>query len=108
MEDRSPDKDKPLTLSDADITSGRKMSRRALLGTLGIGAGAATVAVFGSATPALADRAKTSTFRDNDPGDRAKKFRDNDPLTRDTATKFRDRDTTKVGDKFQVPRDNDR
>jgi hypothetical protein len=40
----------PTTLSDADISSQRKLSRRSLLATLGIGAGVAAAAAFGSTT----------------------------------------------------------
>jgi hypothetical protein len=40
---------KPRTLSDADITSARAVTRRTLLAALGIGAGAAAAAVAGAA-----------------------------------------------------------
>ena len=40
--------DEPLTLSDADITSQRAVTRRSLLGVLGITAGAAATVAFGT------------------------------------------------------------
>lgn len=43
-----------LTLSDADITS-QRVTRRSLLGTLGLGAGVAAAAAFGAAEIAHAD-----------------------------------------------------
>jgi hypothetical protein len=101
---------KPVTLTDADISSNRFVSRRSLLGTLGIGAGVAAAAVLGSVTPALADRAKTTGYRDRDPSDGAKvrAYRDRDPISSDRAkrTNYRDRDT---GDRAKVTRyrDND-
>lgn len=44
----------PLTLSDADITS-RRVTRRTLLGALGLGAGVATAATLGVTDVANAD-----------------------------------------------------
>jgi hypothetical protein len=44
----------PLTLSDADITS-QRVTRRSLLGALGLGAGVAAAATFGVAETAHAD-----------------------------------------------------
>jgi hypothetical protein len=41
--------DKPLTLSEADITSERAVTRRSLLGALGVGAGVAAAVAFGTA-----------------------------------------------------------
>ena len=41
-------KDKPHTLSDADISSTRAVTRRTLLSTLGIGAGIAAAAATGA------------------------------------------------------------
>lgn len=41
---------KPLTLTDADISSERRISRRSLLSALGLGLGAAAAAVVGPAT----------------------------------------------------------
>jgi hypothetical protein len=43
---------KPRTLSDADISSTRAVSRRTLLGALGLGAGLAAAAVAGTTTHA--------------------------------------------------------
>jgi hypothetical protein len=51
----------PLTLSDADITSERAVTRRSLLGVLGVGAGVAAAVAFGTADSAPAadsDKAK--------------------------------------------------
>jgi hypothetical protein len=62
MDDWLPpdDKSKTASLSDADISSER-VSRRSMLGTLGIGAGVAAAAVLGTTTPAKAsDRARCS------------------------------------------------
>jgi len=89
------DKKKPVTLTDDEILSKRVITRRSLLGTLGIGASIATVAVLGSTTPALADRVKTRRWRDGDPGDRAttREFRDGDPLSdRVQVRRYRDQD----------------
>jgi hypothetical protein len=103
-------KKKALTLSEGDISSKRVLTRRSLLGTLGIGAGIATVAILGSTTPALADRAKVRRYRDTDPGDRAttRQYRDGDPIRSDRAKvqSYRDRDP---GDRSTVSRyrDND-
>jgi hypothetical protein len=41
--------DKPLTLSASDITSERAVTRRSLLGALGVGAGVAAAVAFGTA-----------------------------------------------------------
>lgn len=68
---------KPLTLSDADIssqpTSQRAMTRRSLLGTIGMGAGLAAAVVItgslGSRGAAAADpqgRGRACNYRDND------------------------------------------
>jgi hypothetical protein len=43
---------KPLTLTDADISSGRCINRRSVLGALGLGLGAAAASVVGSVTGA--------------------------------------------------------
>jgi hypothetical protein len=65
-------KDKPLSLSDADISSERVLSRRSVLGTLGIGAGIAAAAVLGvtSSSVHAADNDSPSRPRicDRDPG----------------------------------------
>lgn len=60
-----PPKGKPFTLTDADISSKPNVSRRAMLGTLGIGAGVAAAALLGAVTPAEAQR----RCRDTDPDD---------------------------------------
>jgi hypothetical protein len=44
----------PCTLSDADITSQRAVTRRSLLGALGVGAGVAAAAAFGASEDAFA------------------------------------------------------
>jgi hypothetical protein len=46
--------EEPVTLSDADIGSERAVTRRSLLGVLGIGAGVAAGALLGSTTSAPA------------------------------------------------------
>jgi hypothetical protein len=58
--------DKPKTLSDSDISSHRKVSRRSLLGTLGLGAGIATAAVVGAVSSAQARTDTRRCYRDND------------------------------------------
>jgi hypothetical protein len=80
MKDRLPavDKDKLLTLSDADISSQRSVSRRSLLGSLGIGAGVAAAAAFGAVTPAEARSDRRRCWRDNDPRDRITVYCDTD------------------------------
>jgi hypothetical protein len=45
---------KSLTLSDADITSEPAVTRRSLLGVLGVGAGVAAAVAFGTAESAFA------------------------------------------------------
>ena len=49
-------RNKPRTLSDADITSRRVVSRRTLLSTLGIGAGIAAAVATGAASYAQTER----------------------------------------------------
>jgi len=81
MKDKLPpvvDKGKPLTLSDADISSQRSVSRRSLLGTLGIGAGVAAAAALGAATPAQARSDRRQCYRDRDPHDRVTVYCDRD------------------------------
>jgi hypothetical protein len=56
-------KKKPHTLSDADITSGRSVSRRSLLGIIAIGATAAAVVTAASGTGAVAAKLKGKTPR---------------------------------------------
>jgi hypothetical protein len=60
------------TLLESDISS-KRVSRRSLLGTLGIGAGVAAVAAFGASTPAEAadaeGRGRRCRYRDADRGD---------------------------------------
>jgi hypothetical protein len=46
--------EKPVTLSDADITSTRTVTRRSVLGALGIGTGLAAAATVGGLTPTAA------------------------------------------------------
>ena len=46
--------EQPVTLSDADIGSERVVTRRSLLGVLGLGAGVAAGAMLGSTTSAPA------------------------------------------------------
>jgi len=60
-------KDKPRTLSDADISSARSVSRRALLHTLGIGAGIAAAVAAGAATHAQTQRRDPCRDRDHGP-----------------------------------------
>lgn len=73
-----------LTLSDSDVVSEPSLSRRSMLGALGIGAGA--VAMIGASTAALArdaeHRGRACRLRDHDssrygnrvrPGDRARR-----------------------------------
>jgi len=59
--------DKPRTLSDADITSQRTVSRRALLHTLGIGAGIAAAAAAGATTYAQTKRRDPCRDADHGP-----------------------------------------
>jgi hypothetical protein len=89
-----PEKAAPKLTDDA-ISSKRALTRRSLLATLGIGAGVATVAVFGATTPAWADRAKVQRYRDRDVSDgaRVREFRDGDPLSdRIRVRRYRDQD----------------
>jgi len=61
-----------VALSDDEISTTR-VSRRSLLGALGIGAGLAAAAAFGASTPAQAadarGRGRRCRYRDRDPGD---------------------------------------
>jgi hypothetical protein len=64
---------KPIvSLSDAEIASAR-VTRRSLLGTLGLGAGIAAAAALGATSPAHASdgegRGRRCRFRDGDRGD---------------------------------------
>jgi hypothetical protein len=99
----------PVTLTDDAISSKRVLTRRSLLGSLGIGAGVATIALLGSTTPASADRVKVRRYRDNDPGDRStvRQYRDGDPIQSDSAKvrRYRDQDP---GDRSTVSRFRDR
>jgi hypothetical protein len=49
----------PLTLAESDITSERAVTRRSLLGVLGVGAGVAAAVAFGTAESAPAHGTKT-------------------------------------------------
>jgi hypothetical protein len=51
---RKTPSEQPVTLTDADIGSERVVSRRSLLGVLGIGAGVAAGAMLGTTTSAPA------------------------------------------------------
>jgi hypothetical protein len=44
----APPAETPLTLCEADITSERAVTRRSLLGALGVGAGVAAAVAFGT------------------------------------------------------------
>ena len=59
-----------VTLSDADISSERNVSRRSVLGTLGIGTSVAAAAVFGTTSSAKASdpagRGRVCPYRDSD------------------------------------------
>ena len=71
--------DKPHTLSEADISTERTVSRRSMLGTIGIGAGVAAAAVLGAVTPAQARSDRVRVYCDNNRGDRRTcGYRDND------------------------------
>jgi hypothetical protein len=61
--------EKPLTLSDADISSQRAVTRRSLFAVLGITAGVAAAAAFGTADDAPAADGKS----DADSGSTKKK-----------------------------------
>ena len=78
-------KNKPVTLSESDISSERSMDRRSILGSIGLGVGAAAAAVLGATTAASAadaeGRGRRCAFRDRDRGDsvrRACGLTDND------------------------------
>jgi hypothetical protein len=78
----TPPGDKKLfTLSDEDIASGQSVSRRRMLGTLGVGA----AAIVGTAVPASAQRRS-------------------DPAGRGRRCRFRDSDTTPDGRPFDTAR----
>lgn len=73
MTDKTPPAGKQTrTLSENDISSER-VTRRSLLGALGIGAGVAAAAVIGTVAPARAadaeGRGRACRFRDADRGD---------------------------------------
>jgi hypothetical protein len=59
--------DKTRTLTDEDISSRRSVSRRALLHTLGIGAGIAAAAAFGATTHAQTKRRDPCRDADHGP-----------------------------------------
>jgi hypothetical protein len=72
---------KLLTLTDADISSQRRVTRRSLLGTLGIGAGVGAAAVFGGTTSVAA--------RGDPPGRGTRCTTDTDTSPRDPAGRGR-------------------
>jgi hypothetical protein len=80
MKDSPPDK--PITLSDSDISSQPTISRRSLLNSIGVGVGVAAAVVVGAVTPAEArsDRRTVRTWCDNNRGDRTvcRRYRDRD------------------------------
>ena len=64
LKDRLADHSKSRTLADSDIRSTSSVSRRSLLGTLGLGAGAALAASVVAMTPTeAADKAKKTPKR---------------------------------------------
>jgi hypothetical protein len=65
---------KPATLSDSDISTERNVSRRSLLGAIGIGTGVFAAALFGGVNAAEARR-----ICDSDPYDRCFDVTDADP-----------------------------
>ena len=74
-EDRSAaHNDKPTTVSDAEISTQHNVSRRSLLGAIGIGTGAFAVAILGGTNSAQARR-----VGDRNPYDRAFDVTDSDP-----------------------------
>ena len=78
MTEKLSEKGKVVTLSDADISSERSVSRRSVLGTLGLGAGVAAAAVFGTTTAAEARSDRRRCWRDSDPRDRITVYCDSD------------------------------
>jgi hypothetical protein len=78
MTKKLSDKGKVVTLSDADISSERTLSRRSVLGTIGLGVGIAAAAVLGTTTTAEARSDRRRCWRDNDRGDRITVYCDND------------------------------
>jgi hypothetical protein len=66
--------DKPATLSDSEISTERNVSRRSLLGAIGIGTGVFAAAIFGGTNSAEARR-----VCDRDPYDRCFDVTDADP-----------------------------
>lgn len=66
--------DKPATLSDSEISTERNVSRRSLLGAIGIGTGVFAAAIFGGTNSAEARR-----VCDRDPYDRCFDVTDSDP-----------------------------
>lgn len=91
-------KDKTVTLTESDITSERSVDRRSLLGTLGLGVGAAAAAVLGGAGEAKAadqegrGRRCIPARSDRDPNDPVVFFRDRDRGDRATSRSCTDRD----------------
>jgi hypothetical protein len=69
--------DKPATLSDSEISTERNVSRRSLLGAIGIGTGVVAAAIFGGTNSAEARR-----LCDRDPYDRCFDVTDSDPYDR--------------------------
>jgi hypothetical protein len=60
--------EKTRTLTDADISSRRNVTRRALLHTLGLGVGVAAAAAFGPSTRAQTPPKRRDPCRDGDHG----------------------------------------
>jgi hypothetical protein len=60
MAPKHPAEEETVTLTDADITAERRVTRRSLLGALGLGAGAAATVMLGApeAAPAASSKKK--------------------------------------------------
>jgi hypothetical protein len=67
--------EKPVTLSDSEISTERNVSRRSLLGAIGIGTGVFATMIFGGTNSAEARR-----ICDRDPYDRCFDVTDSDPF----------------------------
>ncbi len=91
-------KKETMTLAESDISSERSVDRRSLLGTLGLGVGAAAAAVLGGTGEAKAADQEGRGRRcivargDRDPNDPVIFFRDRDRGDRSTTRNCTDND----------------
>jgi len=76
MAPKHPAEEEKVTLTDADITAERRVTRRSLLGALGLGAGAAATVMLGA--PEVAPAASSKKKKAKNPPKKPKEETDKD------------------------------